>query len=485
MSETYSVADLFSRESTDESSAVAQGFGLAIQVRYGHLVIRDGIGSHRRERRYAKADRTLQRVIILSTDGYVSLESLAWCAEHNITMAMVSPDAELLAHHVTSESNDPKLLRRQVMAADTDTGVEIARELLTRKVSGQADVLLKSFSDFSTSARLYQYVRRMRESNTITQHHRDTASLSELEGWAARDYFSTWIGKVAVPFDHKSTERIPANWTYYPGRSSVITGGGKKYNASDPVNAILNLAYTFGYNEARTACVAHGLNPMLGFIHSDKAGRDSLALDILEVIRPEIDLYVLGLLGIGQEPRAFSYRDFCEPYGYEPGTVRLVAPLTHEIAEASYQWRTSANDAVKAIVNILTGHQGKRGSAMPNWTVQKLSFTTQNIKPADVLSDSDWRRFANLLPSRPARNRGQVGHPPIDNRVILAAIIHCDRHHRPWAHVPESFGISYRTMTERRRQWQRSGHWDSIAEAVADLAAVTRRAKASEDDQGS
>ncbi len=49
----------------------------------------------------------------------------------------------------------------------------------------------------------------------------------------------------------------------------------------------------------------------MGFIHYDKIGRDSLALDILETIRPIIDSYVIGLLG----SRAFTYRDFTESSG--------------------------------------------------------------------------------------------------------------------------------------------------------------------------
>jgi transposase len=107
---------------------------------------------------------------------------------------------------------------------------------------------------------------------------------------------------------------------------------------------------------------------------------------------------------------------------------------------------------------------------MPNWTVQKVAFTTEKVAPADILPDAVWSRITPLLPARAARNRGQMGHPPIDNRVIIAAMIHCDRHHRPWAHVPESFAVSYRTMRERRREWQRSGHWPAISQAIDDLA---------------
>jgi CRISP-associated protein Cas1 len=450
---------IYTRDSTNEHIAIAHGFKIELRVLYGHLVIRDGIGRHRRERKYPKADRTLKRIVITGPDGYLTLEALIWCREHGITVTTLNLDCELVAHYATTDHvTQPSLLRRQATVSDTDTGTEIARELLIRKVNGQADLLLKLFNDSNTAGRLYHYAERMALSDAITQRERDTASLSELEGWAGRDYFATWAGRVRIDWDTKSLDRIPANWITYLGRSSQIIGGGKKYNASDPVNAMLNYAYTLGYAECRTACIAHGLSPALGFIHADKPGRDSLALDVLEAIRPDIDAYVLELTGIGTRARRFTWADFSEPYGYEPGTCRLVAPLTHEIAEASYRWRKPALDAVQTVVNILTGHVGKRGSAMPNWQVHRDRFTTETVTVKEILSDRYWQRFTPLVP----KHEHKRGHTPIDDRVIIAAMIHCDRYRRPWAHVPESLGVSYRTMRERRRQWQRSGHWPQI-----------------------
>jgi hypothetical protein len=139
--------------------------------------------------------------------------------------------------------------------------------------------------------------------------------------------------------------------------------------------------------------------------------------------------------------------------------------LTHEIAEASYAWRESALGAGQAVVNILTGHAGKSGTAMANWQLQRDRFTTETVTVKDVLPDRHWQMFTSLLPAHEHKR----GHTPIDNRVIVAAIIHCEKHHRPWAHVPESLGGSYRTMRERCRQWQRSGHWPEIQAAIEDI----------------
>lgn len=457
------VAGIFTRDPLDERVAVAHGYGMQLRILYGHLVLRDGIGKHRRERKYGKADRTLQRIVVTGPDGYLTVEALRWCAEHGITVALLNPDGELTAHYAADgKPAEPKLLRHQANA----DGLEIARELLTRKVNGQAGVLLKQFSDYETASKLYHYAQRMAESTVITQHDRDTASLSELEGWSGREYFAAWRNRVPIRFDEKSRDRIPGSWISYPGRSSVVSG--KKYNATDPVNAILNYAYTLGYAEARTACIAHGLHPTLGFIHADKNGRDSLALDILETFRPDIDNYVLDLVS----RRAFTYREFAEPYGYEPGTVRLVAPLTHEIAETSYSWCKLADDAAQLVVSYLTGHQGKRGESMPNWKVHKTAFVNERISADDILTEDSYARlFASIVPPFTRQRRG---HPPISDRIIVAAIVHCERNHRPWAHVPESLGVSHRTLTERRRMWQRQGVWPEIKVMIDELALERR-----------
>jgi CRISP-associated protein Cas1 len=458
------IASTFGRVPDTDAVVTVHGYGCKVRVVHGQLVISDGIGRHQRERRYPKADRRLQRIVVTSMDGYVTLEALQWASEHGITVAMIEPDAELTAHYATtSRATDPKLARRQVTAALDETGLAIARELLQRKVRGQADNVLKYFGDHNGAAQLYQYAERMYDATAITQRERDTASLSELEGWAARDYFSQWISHVTPQWAEQSLKRIPSNWLTYTGRSTKLVAGGRKYNASDPVNALLNYAYALGFTEARTACIGYGLNPALGYLHADKTGRDSLALDVLEAIRPEIDARVIELVG----RRVFTHRDFAEPHGLEPGTVRVVAPLTHEVAELSCAWQSIAVDAVRAVAGFLTGHAGNRGSLMPNQEAHRTAFVSQLVTADDVLTEADYARLFAIVPPFVRQRRG---HPPIDNRRIIAAIIHCERHHRPWAHVPESFGISYRTMTDRRRMWQRQGVWEDIHREIQNAA---------------
>ena len=63
----------------------------------------------------------------------------------------------------------------------------------------------------------------------------------------------------------------------------------------DPVNACLSLGYTLLHFEAVRAAYGAGLDPLLGFFHEPAYGRESLACDLIEPLRPRLDGWVWGL----------------------------------------------------------------------------------------------------------------------------------------------------------------------------------------------
>ena len=90
---------VFTADTTDQHVITVHGYGLQIKIQAGHLVIRDGIGRHRRERRYNQANRTLRRIIVTGPDGYVTLDALKYCRDHGIAVTMLDPDGELTGHY--------------------------------------------------------------------------------------------------------------------------------------------------------------------------------------------------------------------------------------------------------------------------------------------------------------------------------------------------------------------------------------------------
>lgn len=73
--------------------------------------------------------------------------------------------------------------------------------------------------------------------------------------------------------------------------SACLTGSPRL--AANPANAILNYLYALLESEARLAAAALGLDPGLGVLHVDTQARDSLACDLMEAVRPQVDGYLL------------------------------------------------------------------------------------------------------------------------------------------------------------------------------------------------
>ena len=99
----------------------------------------------------------------------------------------------------------------------------------------------------------------------------DLANLRGREGAAARAYFGGLAGVMPPALQFTGRNRRPPR---------------------DPVNACLSLGYTLLHAQAVQACATAGLDPLLGFYHRPAFGRESLASDLIEPLRPAVDLWV-------------------------------------------------------------------------------------------------------------------------------------------------------------------------------------------------
>ncbi len=156
---------IFTRDSPNSSVLVLDGYGLGLAVSRGHLILRDGLGSHRRIRRLPRAQRTVRRVVILGHTGHLSLEAVRWCADTGIVLTQLDTDGRLLLTAGGAQFDDPRLRRAQAAAATNPVGVEIARALLTAKLQGQASVA-ESLDAIAAAAQ----IRRLAEQLGHTQN---------------------------------------------------------------------------------------------------------------------------------------------------------------------------------------------------------------------------------------------------------------------------------------------------------------------------
>src|SRR6202162_2278958 len=141
------------------------GYGITIHVDRGHLILKDGIGGVRGEARLSRVGHTLRRLVVIGADGMVSLAALRWLADQNSAFVMLDRDGSVLATTGPVRPSDARLRRAQALAHQSGVALRIVRELISRKLAGQeqlvrtklhnsltADTIARAHCDVKTAA---------------------------------------------------------------------------------------------------------------------------------------------------------------------------------------------------------------------------------------------------------------------------------------------------------------------------------------------
>ena len=140
LAETYSRPDA-------AGVCVADGFGVRVVVERGALEVYDGIGPHRRTRRFDRATHGLRRLVILNAAGIVSLDALRWCDALGVGVLVLGSDGTAQLASTPRMTDDARLRRTQALAPFEPYGLEVARWLMSRKIMGQGKLVLRHFDD--------------------------------------------------------------------------------------------------------------------------------------------------------------------------------------------------------------------------------------------------------------------------------------------------------------------------------------------------
>jgi CRISPR-associated endonuclease Cas1 len=332
-------------------TCVADGYGITLTVNRGHLVVHDGIGSHRRTRCYPRIERDLRRIVILGHTGHVSLEAMRWCTERGIAVVQLDADNKIIMLTVVPGLDDARLRRAQALASTNGTGLQIAQLLLRAKIDRQASVAEQVLAAPILAAGIRVYLPEIDAATTI-------ADCLDAESQAANAYFGGWAGTVHIRFAQRDRAAVPEHWHRFASRKSPIMRGRTPRVATTPINAMLNYLYALAEIECRIALITLGLDPGLGIVHVDAKARDSLALDLLEVVRPEVDRYVLDLLS----RQFFTVADFVET---REGNCRLAPPLAHELAATSQRWAQTVAPHAERVAHLLADSTSRRTRSTP------------------------------------------------------------------------------------------------------------------------
>ncbi len=236
----------------------------------------------------------------------MSPQLMGHCAENDIGMSFLSENGRFFARVVGPQSGNVLLRREQYRRADDGTAcTAIVRSIIAGKCLSQRAVLRRALRDHRSNldstdkARLETSAERLTAIARKTEKPITTDELRGFEGEASQVYFSV--------FDH-----------LIRGDKDVFRFESRSRRPPlNRVNAMLSFVYTLLAHDVRSALESVGLDPMVGFLHRDRPGRPSLALDIMEEFRPFFaDRLVLSLIN----RRQLSAKGFRE---IENGAVLL------------------------------------------------------------------------------------------------------------------------------------------------------------------
>jgi CRISP-associated protein Cas1 len=194
------------------------------------------------------------------------------CAERSVGLCFLTPNGRFLAR-VDGRVKGNVLLRKKQYALSEDRAesVKIGASFLVGKISNSRKVIERALRDHAllvdvaalsaVSAALHEQMRSIRDGKTI-------GDLMGFEGCAAKLYFSV--------FDQLILQQREAFFFEERSRRPPL----------DNLNALLSFLYTLLTNETAAALESVGLDPYVGFLHQDRPGRPSLALDLMEELRP-------------------------------------------------------------------------------------------------------------------------------------------------------------------------------------------------------
>jgi len=219
---------------------------------------------------------------------------MGFCGEKSIGISFLTERGRFLARVQGPVSGNVLLRRSQYrIADDKEKTAEISASFLIGKLYNCRTVIERAKRDHADKVdkeALQKVSVELKHTLRKIRNEKDIDRLRGLEGDGANSYFSV--------FDHLITNQ----------KEKFFFKNRNRRPPEDRVNCLLSFLYTIVLHDVRSALEAVGLDPQVGFLHRDRPGRPSLALDMMEEFRPVIaDRLVLSLINLGQiKPEGFA-----------------------------------------------------------------------------------------------------------------------------------------------------------------------------------
>lgn len=230
------------------------------------------------------------RIPVHNIEGIVSMgfmgaspSLMSLCAQRKVALSFVSEGGRFLGRVTGPVSGNVLLRRKQYRVADDSSCcLQISKLFIVGKIANSKTVLQRAVRDHSQNINLVALEEAISKLTFKQKQVLNAGSQNELRGYegeSAMTYFSV--------FDQLILHQ----------KEDFKMEGRNRRPPTDNVNALLSFIYTLLMHEVRAALESVGLDPCVGFLHVDRPGRQSLALDMMEEFRPFLaDRLVLSLI---------------------------------------------------------------------------------------------------------------------------------------------------------------------------------------------
>lgn len=241
-----------------------------------------------------KGGNELRRIPLHNLDGIIAFgytgaspALMGACADRGVALTFLTMHGRFLARVCGTEQGNVLLRKEQYRVSDSEEkSAAIARGMITGKLFNSRWVIERATRDYAmrldtgklkhSSDLIAESLKRLPDAGTLD-------AIRGIEGEAAASYFSVFdnlILRQKEQFFFRSRNRRPP---------------------TDNVNALVSFIYTLLAHDTAAALETVGLDPYVGFLHRDRPGRISLALDLMEEFRPVLaDRFVLTLINTRQ-----------------------------------------------------------------------------------------------------------------------------------------------------------------------------------------
>jgi CRISPR-associated endonuclease Cas1 len=263
----------------------------SLRIREGGLEIEHGPHDDRVTIRIDIDAGLKPHTILFDSHGeFLTGEAIRWCARYSINLALPGGPGRLITmveSALETKSNtmtrirdiDPSIIRAQC-AADP---VNIAREIVRAKIGAELNAAV---------ADAEAHRRQSAEWATKLNAARSVAEIMIIESRAAASY---WRAFRNSGLRERKNGNLPRSWLRFAQRNRGAAFLGNQH-ACHPINAMLNYCYIVEAGRLAKALAGRGLALPIGYLHSDKKGRNSLVWDAIEPLRPSIDAKVFDFV---------------------------------------------------------------------------------------------------------------------------------------------------------------------------------------------